>query len=111
MVFFGTPHRGSGKAGLAQLVATAARFAYGQPNSKLIDNLKRDSDVLEQQRKSFASITNSMPLVCFVEQNPTKIGMVSRTFPWRYLAWSLHSPVLGEYETMPVVLIGIDRAF
>lgn len=64
VVFLGTPHRGSEKTGLGQIVAKIAVLALRQPNDKLLKNLEKDSDVLERQRRSFASISENFPVVC-----------------------------------------------
>lgn len=77
VIFLGTPHRGSGKTGFAEIVANVARVALRQPNDKLVRNLEEDSDVLERQRKSFASISETLSLVCLFEEKPTGIGLVS----------------------------------
>ena len=76
VVFFGTPHRGSGTAGLGHLVAGIAKIAMRQPNSHLINSLDQESDVLEHQRASFASISSKMSLVCLYEEEPISIGIV-----------------------------------
>jgi len=78
-IFFGTPHRGSAKTVLAQLVANVAKVALQNPNDKLVEALLQDSQVLEHQRKSFASISKDLRLVCLAEEIPMAIGMVSYT--------------------------------
>lgn len=77
VVFLGTPHRGSDKVGLGQIVANIAAFALRQPNEKLLKNLDKESDVLERQRRSFASISEKLPVVCLWEEKPMEIGIVS----------------------------------
>lgn len=72
MVFVGTPHRGSDKASLGHFIARIAGIALRSPNKKLLDSLERDSEILEGQRKSFDSITESMPIACLYEEKPTK---------------------------------------
>lgn len=81
VVFLGTPHRGSDKAGLAQIVQEVAKLALRKPNEKLLKNLERESDVLEHQRKSFASVSEKMSLRCLFEEKPTGIGIVSLAGP------------------------------
>jgi hypothetical protein len=45
-------------------------------NSKLLQALEKDSPVLEEQRRSFASISNKMRIVCAYEEKPMPIGIV-----------------------------------
>lgn len=75
-MFLGTPHRGSGKTGLAEIVANVARVSLRKPNDKLVGSLSEESDFLEKQRESFTNITKSIPVVCLWEENPTAIGVV-----------------------------------
>lgn len=63
-----TPHRGSSPAQLAGLVARIARIAFRQhPNERLIDALRQDSDLLERNRRSFANISDNLPIGSFFE--------------------------------------------
>ena len=80
-IFFGTPHRGSDKIALAELVSKAAKIAFQNPNDKLIEALSRDSQILEHQRKSFSSISKDLPMVCIAEEKPVSIGLVGRNIP------------------------------
>jgi len=77
VVFLGTPHRGSDQTGFADIVSRIAKVAWRQPSHHLVRNLEVDSDVLERQRKSFASISEKMSLACLYEELPTGIGVVS----------------------------------
>ena len=90
VVFLGTPHRGSDKVGLAQIVQEVAKLALRKPNEKLLKNLERESDVLEHQRKSFASVSEKMSLRCLFEEKPTGIGIVSLAGPTT-LFWASRS--------------------
>lgn len=76
VIFYGTPHRGSEKTGLGQIVAKIAALTLRQPNDKLLKNLEKDSDVLERQRRSFASISKNLSVVCLWEEKPMSIGIV-----------------------------------
>lgn len=91
VVFLGTPHRGSEQTGLADIVSRIARVALRQPNKHIVRNLAEDSDVLERQRKSFASISERLSLVCLFEEVPTSIGLVIslRSFhnTYRFIAY------------------------
>ncbi|KAL8653122.1 MAG: hypothetical protein Q9226_003975, partial [Calogaya cf. arnoldii] len=72
IVFMGTPHRGSDKTGYADLISKIASAALRQPNRKLVEVLKQDSDVLEAQRGSFSAISKDMPIACIYETVPVK---------------------------------------
>ncbi|KAK8071344.1 hypothetical protein PG997_011547 [Apiospora hydei] len=76
VVFYGTPHRGSGKTALGGMVANFAQFSLLQPNTQLFNALRRDSHVLEKQRDEFATISRDMDVLCFAETKPTAIGMI-----------------------------------
>jgi len=52
VIFFGTPHRGSDYASIAQVVESAAGILFST-NSKLLDNLVPDGDLLERVRLDF----------------------------------------------------------
>lgn len=77
VIFLGTPHRGSDKTDLANIIASVAKFSLRQPNKRLVRALSRDSDVLENQREQFTTITRETPIICIREELPTAIGMVS----------------------------------
>ena len=78
LLFLGTPHRGSEQTGFADIIAKVASVALRQPNKKLIEILRQDSDVLEGQRSSFSAISKDLPIACIYETVPMKgIGMVS----------------------------------
>ncbi|GME58491.1 ribonuclease p/mrp subunit [Neofusicoccum parvum] len=55
----------------ALMVANIAKISLRKPNNKLIRTISRESDVLEQQRQAFASISNNMRIACFYEEMPT----------------------------------------
>ncbi|OBT86647.1 hypothetical protein VE02_04446 [Pseudogymnoascus sp. 03VT05] len=76
VVFLGTPHRGSDKTDLANIIASVAKFSFRQPNKQLVRALSRDSDVLENQREQFTTITRETPIICIREELPTAIGMI-----------------------------------
>jgi hypothetical protein len=76
VVFFGTPHRGSNKTELAEILTKIAKIALIKPNEKLVRALAQDSDVIEAQRRSWTSVCNSIPIVSLCEEKPSGIGMV-----------------------------------
>jgi hypothetical protein len=78
-VFMGTPHWGSSHAKLAELVANIAKVAFWQhPNRKLVKALMQDSDLLERNRKSFASVSEKLRIGSFFEEKGFgTMGLVS----------------------------------
>src|SRR4051794_2103562 len=50
VIFLGTPHRGSDKEGLGEVVSKIAKFSFRQPNEQLLQTLKPVSHILENQR-------------------------------------------------------------
>lgn len=68
VVFLGTPHRGSDKAGIATVKAAVARLSLRPSRNKLLSTLKQDSDILEAQRQDFTRISTKMDLVCVYEE-------------------------------------------
>jgi protein SERAC1 len=77
VAFFGTPHRGSSKEGFGEILASIAKFCLRQPNKSLLETLKKDSHILEDQRDAWTTISNEMSVICVREELPTAIGMVS----------------------------------
>jgi hypothetical protein len=62
---------------LGNIVKKIASVAWKQPNDYLLETLKVDSDILEQQMGAFSSVSETLPLVCVYEELPTHAGMVS----------------------------------
>ncbi len=58
----GTPHRGSGMASIAQVVASIAQIALQNPHIDLIRDLERDSQTLDRIGDSFGRISNNRKL-------------------------------------------------
>jgi hypothetical protein len=56
IIFLGTPHRGSTKASLVQVVASVAQVTLQSVNNSLIRDLERDSPTLDRLRDSFCRI-------------------------------------------------------
>ncbi|OBT98500.1 hypothetical protein VE01_03650 [Pseudogymnoascus verrucosus] len=76
VIFLGTPHRGSDKTDFANIIANVAKVSFRQPNKQLVGILSPDSDVLENQREQFTTITQNTPIVCIREELPTAIGVI-----------------------------------
>ena len=53
IVFLGTPHRGSGYAGLGETVTRAAKLILRESNSKLIGSLDYNSEILSNIHEDF----------------------------------------------------------
>lgn len=80
VLFIGTPHRGYEDPSMCfgHMVLNAAKAISGRSKNKVLKILKMDSDVLDNQRRNFAIISESMTLACLFEEKPTKdIGVVS----------------------------------
>jgi hypothetical protein len=86
VIFLGTPHRGSNKASLGEVIAQVAKYSFRQPNEQLIRTLQHDSHILENQRDQFTTISKDIPIVCIREEIPTGVGMVREyaDFFWYY---------------------------
>ncbi|KAI9761267.1 MAG: hypothetical protein M1840_001991, partial [Geoglossum simile] len=76
VIFLGTPHRGSDKESLGEVVSKVAKFSFRQPNEQLLQTLKPDSHILENQRDQFTTISKDLPIVCIREELPTAVGMI-----------------------------------
>ena len=76
VVFFGTPHRGSSMASLGDMLVTMAKISLRRPNESLLQDMKKDSTVLETQRERFVTYANELTLVTVREEIATNIGMV-----------------------------------
>lgn len=62
---------------LGDMVQGVAKLALRHPNKHIIRTLSKESDVLEQQRQSFVTISQGFPIACMFEELPTAGGMVS----------------------------------
>ncbi|KAI9774253.1 MAG: hypothetical protein M1840_004147, partial [Geoglossum simile] len=76
VIFLGTPHRGSDKESLGEVVSKVAKFSFRQPNEQLLQTLKPDSHILENQRDQFTTISKDLSMVCIREELPTAFGMI-----------------------------------
>ena len=88
VVFMGTPHRGSDKVQLADMLVLAAKVTWRKPNDELLNALRLNAGVLNQQRANFTTIMDGLSVVCLYESQPTSIGMVRRRlfFPPSFLS-------------------------
>ncbi|KAI9758975.1 MAG: hypothetical protein M1840_003619 [Geoglossum simile] len=76
VIFLGTPHRGSDKESLGEVVSKIAKSSFCQPNEQLLQTLKPHSHILENQRDQFTTISKDLLLVCVREELPTAVGMI-----------------------------------
>lgn len=76
VIFLATPHRGSDTVRFADVIYRAAKLTGNLPNEHLLNALRKDSDVLEAQRASFATISKDMPIKCIYEELATMRHMI-----------------------------------
>ncbi|KAH6847170.1 hypothetical protein B0I37DRAFT_374407 [Chaetomium sp. MPI-CAGE-AT-0009] len=76
VIFMGTPHRGSSQETYGDLLVKVAKVALRQPNDQLLQTLRPDSHILENQRGQFTTISSSISVVCIREELPTSIGVI-----------------------------------
>lgn len=78
VVFMGTPHRGSDKVSFADMLVLAAKVTWRKPNDELLNSLKSNAGILNQQRANFTTIMGNFFVVCLYEESVnSKIGMVT----------------------------------
>ncbi|KAI9866722.1 MAG: hypothetical protein M1813_000664 [Trichoglossum hirsutum] len=78
VIFLETPHRESDKESLGEVVSKVAKLSFRQPNEQLLQTLKPDSHILENQRDQFTTISKDLPVVCIREELPTAVGMARK---------------------------------
>ena len=72
IVFFGTPHRGSGKANYGKILANVAAGVMHKPKSKLIDAIQSNSDTLIKLTSEFRFEAAEIKIVTFYETKPMR---------------------------------------
>ena len=77
VMFLGTPHRGSGVAGLSKTVAEIARLALLDIRVKLVRDLKVDSEILQRIHSDFMKMLSEGPfdIHSFQEGRPIHRGV------------------------------------
>ena len=83
VVFLGTPHRGSHRAGLGILAANVCKAMFQDANVGILQSLEQDSEVLERIRGGFERMMarEKVKAYSFVEEIPTAgVGMVRVPF-------------------------------
>lgn len=73
IVFFGTPHRGSGKANYGKILANVAAGVMHKPKSKLIDALQSNSDTLMKLTSEFKFEAPNIEIMTFYETKPMRV--------------------------------------
>ncbi|KAE8454517.1 hypothetical protein EG329_000140 [Mollisiaceae sp. DMI_Dod_QoI] len=76
VIFLGTPHRGSSQATFGEVVTNIAKLSIRQPNEQLLQTLRPDSHILENQRDQFTTISKDLSIVCIREELPTSVGLI-----------------------------------
>ena len=85
LVFFGTPHRGGNGAYLGGIASDIARAVLGNPNSKFMEALKKDSLFTDILVQSFRHISSDFLILSFYETRPfKKFGIVSACHIFRF---------------------------
>jgi hypothetical protein len=96
VIFLATPHRGSDTVRLADIIYKAAKLTGNLRNEHLLNSLRKDSDILESQRASFATISKEMPIKCIYEELPTMRNMVSIHKSLRSVLAKASLQIVGE---------------
>jgi len=73
VIFFATPHRGSGKADYGMVLTNVATAVMNKPKSKLINALQSNSDTLMALTSEFRFQTSNYQIVTFYEMKPMSI--------------------------------------
>ncbi|KAI0543863.1 P-loop containing nucleoside triphosphate hydrolase protein [Xylaria curta] len=102
IIFLGTPHHGAGLAQWAEKISKHIGMIK-QTNAKILEVLKRDSEVLASIQQNFhAMIKNRdtpIDIFCFYEEQPlTTVGMVV----------PLHSAILAGYASTGISSNHVD---
>ena len=89
IIFLGTPHHGAGLARWAELLSRSIGLVK-QTNSKIVEVLKRDSEVLARIQDGFHTMVMArskeglppIEITCFYEELPLQgVGLVSQAKP------------------------------
>lgn len=67
IAFFGTPHRGSEKAGFGEILASVATTVMHRPSSRLIGALQSNSDTLQRLNSDFRFQLVNYQILTFYE--------------------------------------------
>ncbi|KAK9423371.1 hypothetical protein SUNI508_04265 [Seiridium unicorne] len=84
VLFLGTPHVGSGRQSLGDVIAATAQIAPQMPNKQLLQLIRDRSEMFENQRDSFVMISRDIPVICVRETLPTPMGYMVPTLSSSY---------------------------
>ena len=73
IVFFGTPHQGSGKANYGKILANVAAGVMHKPKSRLVHALQSNSDTLMKLTSEFKYEADNIKIMTFYETKPMGI--------------------------------------
>jgi protein SERAC1 len=77
IIFLGTPHRGSGMASLASVVASVTKLALRSTNNRLVQELERDAPTLARIGNEFSRIIDEnrdkLVIYSFIEELPSPV--------------------------------------
>ncbi|KAH6646051.1 hypothetical protein BKA67DRAFT_583055 [Truncatella angustata] len=79
VVFLGTPHAGSGRQSLGEVIVRTAQMGPQIANKQLLQLLRDRSEMFENQRDSFIKISKNIPVLCVRETLPTSVGYMIPT--------------------------------
>lgn len=86
MVFFATPHGGSGKVPIGNIAKSIASVVLVGRNNAFMEALSQNSLCGDITKKDFNNISKHIRLISFFETLPTKKVMVSSSpFPPLYV--------------------------
>lgn len=77
VIFFGTPHAGSGLVSIGSIISNIARVFLKHPNKKLLSQLEKDSDSSFDLTLNFRAVHPELKIVSLYEQLPMSLGLVS----------------------------------
>lgn len=84
IIFLGTPHRGADNA---QMLQNILRVSLRGPPKAYVDDLMRNSAMLQAINEEFRHVQENLKLVSFYETLKTKIGPLATvsTASWPYI--------------------------
>ncbi len=95
LVFFGTPHRGGEKAGVAEAAANICSAFTGQPKNNLLESLKNRSLITELSSDQFSHQLNDYEVLSLIERRKMSIK-IARFIPSKTMVSAM--PLLtGQY--------------
>ncbi|KAH0565544.1 hypothetical protein GP486_001057 [Trichoglossum hirsutum] len=76
IIFLGTPHRGSGKANIAAVIANVIKITYPGIKTQVLESLRRNSIVLQDLADDFRNMHSQLEIVSCYELKPEKVGLI-----------------------------------